>query len=100
MKSYIIGVWIVAVCTYLICLDANFMDKNTYISIQKHHTSKPSQSRRRLEVDFETGIKELKKYKQEHGDLLVSQGYVVTVKGEEIKLGKWLQRLRQLYKNT
>jgi hypothetical protein len=58
------------------------------------------QQRRRLEVEFEAGLKELKKYKQEHGDLLVSQGHVVVINGEEVKLGKWVQRLRQLYKNT
>jgi len=58
--------------------------------------------RRRLDaVDFAAGLAELKKYKDLHGDTVVPQSEVVTVKGgEEIKLGKWVQRLRQLYKNT
>ena len=57
--------------------------------------------RRRLEaVDFAVGLSELKKYKAEHGDLVVPQAAVVMVDGNEIKLGKWIQRLRQLHKNT
>ena len=58
--------------------------------------------RRRLEaVDFDIGLSELKKYKSEHGNLLVAQSTVVEVNGgESLNLGKWVQRLRQLYKNT
>lgn len=57
--------------------------------------------RRRLEaVDFGVGLSALKKYKAEHGDLVVPQSTVTVVNGGEIHLGKWLQRLRQLHKNT
>lgn len=64
--------------------------------------SNPTTSgRRRLEaVDFDVGFSLLKKYKAEHGDLTVPQATVMTVEGKEIHLGKWVQRLRQLHKNT
>lgn len=52
-------------------------------------------------VNFDDGIKELEKYKATHGDVLVPQATaVMTSTGVEIKLGKWVQRQRQLYKNT
>jgi hypothetical protein len=57
--------------------------------------------RRRLDtVDFNVGIAELKKFKAANGNLMVPQNTVVEVDGQEIKLGKWSQRLRQLHKNT
>jgi len=52
-------------------------------------------------TDFEVGFAALKLYKAEHGDLFVSQSSVIqTSDGKEMKLGKWVQRLRQLHKNT
>eukprot|EP00613_Pedinella_sp_CCMP2098_P007087 CAMPEP_0171611444 /NCGR_PEP_ID=MMETSP0990-20121206/10639_1 /TAXON_ID=483369 /ORGANISM="non described non described, Strain CCMP2098" /LENGTH=291 /DNA_ID=CAMNT_0012175027 /DNA_START=462 /DNA_END=1337 /DNA_ORIENTATION=+ len=58
-------------------------------------------SRRLDSVDFDVGLSELKKFKAAHGgDLLVPQNAVVEVDGQEVKLGRWAQRLRQLHKNT
>jgi len=52
-------------------------------------------------TDFGAGLAELKKYKEATGDLFVPQAHVVTLEdGTTVKLGKWVQRQRQLYKNT
>jgi len=47
--------------------------------------------RRRLEaVDFDVGFTELKRWKDEHGDLLVPQSTVVNAGGgQQINLGRW-----------
>jgi hypothetical protein len=113
MKSYIATFWIISASVYIIVRttqtsqsssnDLSIPTTSSSSSLSHDHpmiTHRQQQQRRRLEVEFEAGLKELKKYKQEHGDLLVSQGHVVVINGEEVKLGKWVQRLRQLYKNT
>ena len=47
------------------------------------------------------GFEALNQYKAAHGDLLVPQSMVVTAaSGAEVKLGRWVQRMRQLHKNT
>lgn len=69
-----------------------------FLAESSNHTEN---GRRSLEaVDFDVGLAELKKYKEQNGDLLVKQGAVASVDGNEIKLGRWVQRLRQLFKNT
>jgi hypothetical protein len=52
-------------------------------------------------VNFDDGFEALNQYKAAHGDLLVPQSMVVTAaSGAEVKLGRWVQRMRQLHKNT
>jgi len=41
-------------------------------------------------VDFDVGFTELKRWKDEHGDLLVPQSTVVNAGGgQQINLGRW-----------
>ena len=53
-------------------------------------------------VDWDVAYAALQDYHKEHGDCQVPQATIVTAgaDGTEIKLGKWVQRQRQVYKNT
>lgn len=73
----------------------------TLLSGRASPSQRPNFQSRQLEaIDFDVGFAELKKYKASKGNLMVPQNSVVEVNGVDIKLGHWVQRLRQLYKNT